>query len=59
MSISRALSFIVACVLCCPIYAFAADPLPRATPEDAGMSSERLAEIGKALNAEIACRERW
>jgi len=58
MAISRGLSFIVAgvlsSILCCPIYAFAADPLPRAKPEDAGMSSERLAEIGKALNAEIA-----
>jgi CubicO group peptidase (beta-lactamase class C family) len=54
MAISRGLSCIVAGVLCCPIYAFAADPLPRAKPEDAGMSSERLAEIGKALNAEIA-----
>ena len=29
-------------------------PLPRAKPEDAGMSSERLGEIGKTLNAEIA-----
>src|SRR4030081_487653 len=54
MAISRGLSCIVAGVLFCPIYAFAADPLPRAKPEDAGMSSERLAEIGKALNAEIA-----
>ena len=32
----------------------AADPLPRAKPEDVGMSSERLALIGKAVNAEIA-----
>jgi len=30
------------------------DPLPRATPEAAGMSSERLGEIGKRLNADIA-----
>jgi CubicO group peptidase (beta-lactamase class C family) len=30
------------------------DPLPRATPETAGMSSERLGEIGKRLNADIA-----
>jgi len=30
------------------------DPLPRARPEDVGMSSERLAAIGKALNADIA-----
>jgi CubicO group peptidase (beta-lactamase class C family) len=30
------------------------DPLPRAKPEDVGMSSERLGEIGKRLNADIA-----
>ena len=33
--------------------AFAADPLPRAKPETVGMSSERLARIGEALNADI------
>ena len=54
MAISRGLAFIVAAVLCCPAYAFAAEALPRAKPEDAGMSSARLAEIGKTLNAEIA-----
>ena len=32
----------------------AADPLPRAKPEEVGMSSERLALIGKAINAEVA-----
>jgi CubicO group peptidase (beta-lactamase class C family) len=32
----------------------AADALPRAKPEDVGMSSARLALIGKALNDEIA-----
>jgi CubicO group peptidase (beta-lactamase class C family) len=32
----------------------AADPLPRSRPEDVGMSSERLARIGKAVNNEIA-----
>jgi CubicO group peptidase (beta-lactamase class C family) len=30
------------------------DPLPRAKPEDVGMSSERLADVGKTLNADIA-----
>ncbi|MEA2879590.1 MAG: hypothetical protein QOF14_4786 [Hyphomicrobiales bacterium] len=30
------------------------DPLPRAAPEAVGMSSERLGEIGKRLNADIA-----
>ena len=34
--------------------AFAADPLPRARPEDVGMSSERLARIGEVLKADIA-----
>jgi len=29
------------------------DPLPRAKPEDVGMSSERLARIGTTLNADI------
>jgi CubicO group peptidase (beta-lactamase class C family) len=30
------------------------DPLPRARPEDVGMSSARLAVIGQVLNADIA-----
>ena len=30
------------------------DPLPRARPEEAGMSSDRLASIGSVLNADIA-----
>src|SRR5437763_450775 len=29
------------------------DPLPRAKPEDVGMSSERLAEIAKVINADV------
>src|SRR3954462_12154886 len=33
--------------------AFAADALPRAKPEDVGMSSERLARIGETLKADI------
>jgi CubicO group peptidase (beta-lactamase class C family) len=33
--------------------AFAADPLPRAKPEDVGLSSERLARIGATLKADI------
>jgi hypothetical protein len=37
-----------------PLTAQAADPLPRGKPEEVGMSSERLAVIGKAVNAEIA-----
>jgi CubicO group peptidase (beta-lactamase class C family) len=41
-------------VMCMPLMAQAADPLPRAKPEQVGMSSERLALIGKAVEAEIA-----
>jgi CubicO group peptidase (beta-lactamase class C family) len=33
--------------------AFAEDPLPRATPEEVGLSSERLARIGATLKADI------
>ena len=33
--------------------AFAEDPLPRAKPEDVGMSSERLARIDSTLKADI------
>jgi CubicO group peptidase (beta-lactamase class C family) len=33
--------------------AFADDPLPRAKPEDVGMSSDRLARIGTTLQADI------
>src|SRR5262245_14539389 len=35
------------------VFAFAADPLPRAKPESVGMSSERLARIGEAMRADI------
>jgi CubicO group peptidase (beta-lactamase class C family) len=33
--------------------AFAEDPLPRAKPEDVGLSSERLARIGAVLKADV------
>jgi CubicO group peptidase (beta-lactamase class C family) len=33
--------------------AFAEDPLPRARPEEVGLSSERLSRIGATLNADI------
>ena len=59
MALSRSIAaIIVAGTMCASAYAQNAaksiDPLPRAKPEDVGMSSERLAEIGKALNADIA-----
>jgi len=33
--------------------AWAADPLPRAKPEDVGMSSARLARIAPVINADV------
>jgi CubicO group peptidase (beta-lactamase class C family) len=47
-------AFAAAVALGAPLMAQAADPLPRGTPEEAGMSSERLALIAKAVNAELA-----
>jgi CubicO group peptidase (beta-lactamase class C family) len=47
---------LVAVLLCaslCPAAARAADPLPRGTPEEVGLSSAALARIGGALNADI------
>jgi CubicO group peptidase (beta-lactamase class C family) len=48
---------ITASILLFPLTVQAADPLPRAKPEEVGMSSERLALIGRAINAEIASRQ--
>jgi CubicO group peptidase (beta-lactamase class C family) len=51
-------AIILAGTMCASAYAQNAtkstDPLPRAKPEDVGMSSQRLAEIGKALEADVA-----
>ncbi len=47
------LAFIVAALFAASS-AFAADPLPKAKPESVGMSSERLARIGDALDSDIA-----
>ncbi len=49
-----ATSALFASTMLLPISANAADPLSRGTPESVGMSSARLALIGKAINAEIA-----
>jgi CubicO group peptidase (beta-lactamase class C family) len=55
MGTTQALSALMAAgIMCMSSFANAADPLPRAKPEEVGMSSERLALIGKAVNAEIA-----
>jgi len=40
------------CLLACGA-AFAEEPLPRAKPEDVGLSSERLSRIGETLKADI------
>jgi CubicO group peptidase (beta-lactamase class C family) len=42
------------CLLGSSAAALAADPLPRAKPEEVGISSERLARIGEVLKADIA-----
>lgn len=47
-------AFLIACLLCLPLAAEAAEPLPRAKPEAVGMSSERLALIRRQIDAEIA-----
>src|SRR5438552_7137383 len=41
-------------IFCFPLTVQAADPLPRAKPEEVGMSSARLALVAKAINGEIA-----
>src|SRR5271167_4265321 len=41
------------CLLASSAAAFAEDPLPRAKPEEVGLSSERLARIGETLRADI------
>jgi len=55
MRILQAVSMLIAAgALSVPLTALAADPLPRGKPEEVGMSSERLALIERAVNAEIA-----
>src|SRR3954466_3323935 len=41
------------CLAASSMSAFADDPLPRAKPEDVGLSSDRLARIGETLKADI------
>jgi CubicO group peptidase (beta-lactamase class C family) len=48
-----AYAFIVAGMLSMTTSVMADEPLPRAKPEDVGMSSERLARIATALNADV------
>jgi CubicO group peptidase (beta-lactamase class C family) len=55
MKASNAVSaFIASGILCISLTAQAADPLPRARPEEVGMSAGRLEMINKAINAEVA-----
>ncbi len=50
----RIVAFVFFCTLVAPLAAQTADPLPRAKPEDVGMSSERLALIRKVIESEVA-----
>jgi len=59
MAITRSTAAIILAGLMCASAnaqnaAKSADPLPRAKPEEVGMSSERLADIASTLNADIA-----
>jgi CubicO group peptidase (beta-lactamase class C family) len=51
---SQLAAVLVASALFWPMSTEAADPLPRATPESVGISSQRLALIAKQINSEIA-----
>src|SRR5215468_7643246 len=53
-SVHRTLALVLLCILCVPLFAKAAEPVPRAKPEEVGMSSERLALIGKIIDSEVA-----
>ena len=53
-SVHGTLALVLSCILCVPLFANAAEPVPRAKPEEVGMSSERLALIGKIIDSEVA-----
>jgi CubicO group peptidase (beta-lactamase class C family) len=52
-SVHGTLALVLSCILCVPLFANAAEPVPRAKPEEVGMSSERLALIGKIIDSEV------
>jgi CubicO group peptidase (beta-lactamase class C family) len=52
-SVHGTLALVLSCILCIPLFANAAEPVPRAKPEEVGMSSERLALIGKIIDSEV------
>jgi CubicO group peptidase (beta-lactamase class C family) len=54
MAIRTASAALMAGMMCCTANAQMTDPLPRAKPEEVGLSSQRLADVAKALNADIA-----
>src|SRR5215469_11689908 len=59
MAMTRSISAIILAGLMCAsanaqTAATSTDPLPRAMPEEVGMSSQRLADIATTLNADIA-----
>src|SRR3974390_3172765 len=54
MAIRLAAAAMLAGMMCCTANAQMSDPLPRARPEEVGLSSQRLADIAKTLNADIA-----
>jgi CubicO group peptidase (beta-lactamase class C family) len=53
-SVHGTLALVLSCILCVPLFAKAAEPVLRAKPEEVGMSSERLALIGKIIDSEVA-----
>src|SRR5262245_5904049 len=53
-SVHGTLALVLSCILSVPLFARAAEPVPRAKPEEVGMSSERLALIGKIIDSEVA-----
>src|SRR5512136_104265 len=50
---NRVLVAAVVVMLSLPPALWAAEPLPRAKPEQVGLSSERLGRVGRVLNQEI------
>ena len=54
MAIRTVSAAMMAGMMCCTANAQMSDPLPRAKPEEVGLSSQRLADIAKTLDADIA-----
>ena len=54
MAIRTASAALMAGMMCCTANAQMTDPLPRAKPEEVGLSTQRLADVAKTLNADIA-----